>query len=147
MEMPIKALASPGKRWLATGPNYFLVTSALFFIIPCIVAFRVKQYFVSLACFMILVSSVAFHQHPVPFTYWADQLMIVIFAMAVSILAFKKNPWFLLCIVLFITYSFLIFYGPFAPDAAQHPDRTVSSLWHSTMHILPAGGTALILIS
>lgn len=73
--------------------------------------------------------------------------MIVIFAMAVSILAFKKNPWFLLAIVLFMAYSFLIFYGPFAPDAAQHPDRTVSSLWHSTMHILPAGGTALILIS
>ena len=143
----MKTLVSPEPKWLATGPNYFLVTSALFFIIPCIAAYRAKQYFVSLACFMILVSSVAFHQNPAPFTYWADQLTIVIFAMAVSILAFKKNPWFLLAIVLFMAYSFLIFYGPFASTSTHHPDRTVSSLWHSTLHILPACGATLIIIS
>jgi hypothetical protein len=122
-----------------------LVGTALTFMIPCIVAYTVKQYAISLCCLLILISSVAFHQNPTHVTYWTDQLILVLFVLVAGSIIFKKSPYILLAIAGFLAYAYLIFYGPLESVCAYHPDRTVASLWHGTLHIIPACGLTAFL--
>jgi len=149
MEPPLKAIlsaeSSSKSYFTAREPNYILVGTALFFIIPCILAYRVKQYAISICCFLILASSVAFHQNPTEFTFWFDQVIIVLFTLIVGRMVLTKNLWLLLAIVCIIAYAYIIYYGPLDSVCARHPDKTVSSLWHGTLHIIPACGLSIFL--
>lgn len=149
MDTPLTAILSPETTaksyFTARKPNYILVGTSLFFILPCILAYMVKQYAISICCFLILASSVAFHQNPTEFTFWFDQVMIVVFTLIVGRIVLKKSLWLLLAIVGILAYAYTIYYGPLDSVCTRHPDRTVSSLWHGTLHIIPACGISAFL--
>jgi hypothetical protein len=149
METPLIAILQPENSaktyFTAREPNYILVGTALFFVIPCILAYRVKQYAISICCLLILASSIVFHQNPTEFTFWFDQVMIVVFTLIVGRMVLKKSLWLLLAIVCILAYAYLIYYGPLNSACARHPDKTVSSLWHGTLHIIPACGLSAFL--
>ena len=149
METPLEAILPPETTaksyFTATEPNYILVGTALFFVIPCILAYNVKQYAIAICCVLILASSIAFHQNPTEYTFWADQIMIGLFILIVGRIVLKKNIWILGVMIGLLAYAYLIYYGPLASVCAYHPDRTVASLWHGTLHIIPACGLSAFL--
>lgn len=128
----------------AREPNYILVGTALTFMIPYAVGYFRGYYIAALACLLILISSVAFHQNPTHLTYWTDQVMISLFILMGGILAFQKSTWLLLAILGFLVYAVLIFYGPLESVCAYHPEPVVASLWHGSLHIIPAIGITLL---
>ena len=149
METPLTAILSPEisakSYFTARKPNYILAGTALFFGIPCILAYAVKQYAIAICCGLILVSSVVFHQNPTEYTFWFDQVMIIVFTLIVGRMVLKKSLWLLMVIVCILAYAYLIYYGPLDSVCARHPNRTVSSLWHGTLHVIPACSLAVFL--
>ena len=122
----------------AREPNYILVTSSLAFAVPSLVAYTYGQYLTSQICSLLLMSSIQYHGQPSQLSFLLDQLMILVFVVRGIYVGYLLGFYGLLVAAFLNGYSIFIYYGPWSHSFAYHPNNSIASLWHSSMHILIA---------
>jgi len=126
---------SDNVRLLDFRPNHTLALSGSLFIISSWIAFAYENYITSLLSFALSVTSVSYHLDRTFTTFLLDQVALYS-VVARSFIDGYNGEWPGLLIAFVINgYNLFIYFGPMANYMVFHPDQTIATRWHMSIHI------------
>jgi len=118
-----------------TRPNHTLAFTGSLFIVSSWIAFAYDNYITSLLSFALSMTSVSYHLDRTFTTFLLDQVALYS-VVARSFIDGYNGEWPGLLIAFVINgYNLFIYFGPMANYMAFHPDQTIATRWHMSIHI------------
>jgi len=127
--MDIRSLYKP-------QPNFNLATSGSFFIISGAVAYYYGNYITCVLNCLLGMSSILFHVARTPHLFILDQILIVSVVLRGFVDGFYGSIQGILLAVIANAYSWIIYFSPFKKLFAYHPESSIATRWHMSMHVL-----------
>jgi hypothetical protein len=116
--------------------NHTLALSGSLFIISSWIAFAYENYITSLLSFTLSLTSVSYHLDRTFISFLLDQVALYSVACRSFIDGYNGGlPGFIIACIA-NGYTLFIYLGPMAKYMAFHPDRTIRTRWHVSIHVL-----------
>ena len=112
-------------------PNYILVATSCAYAAPAIAAYLHNEFLLSQLCSLLIITSIQYHGNPSRISFLLDQFAIYMFVLKALYVNFTG-----FCGIL--AYAVFIHYGPYNHHLTHHPHYIIASLWHGSLHIIPA---------
>ena len=123
--------------------QFELVLSGSLFSLSSLVAYQYSNYITAYISGLLSLTSIAYHSHYTPFTYWIDQIAIYSVILRSYVDGYEKGiPGIMICIVI-NTYNYIIFFSPYSKWCCFNPNLSIQNKWHMTIHIMSVLGIIL----
>ena len=116
-------------------PNYTLALSASHFLLSSWIAFAYENYITSLLSFTLGLTSVTYHLNRTFIPFLLDQIAVYGVIGRSFIDGYNGGVPGLTIAVVINSYNLFIYFGPMAKYMIFHPNRTIATRWHISMHI------------
>lgn len=120
--------------------------SSLLFLVPCVYAYKNSHRVASLILGSLTGTSILYHSYKHPVTYWLDQVAVYSTVLSAFVYGYQGGFYVLLIpTVGNLWNSYVYFYGYRNKCLSFHEDRSVSDVWHATIHLVSSFSYLLLL--
>lgn len=117
------------------SPNYTLALSGSLFILSSWIAFAHENYITSILSFALSLTSVSYHLNRTFIPFLVDQIAVYGVIGRSFIDGYNGGVPGLTIAFIINGYNLFIYFGPMAKYMAFHPNRTITTRWHMSIHI------------
>lgn len=126
--------------WLSTKGDPVLALSGSLFSISFFVSYLYGNYITAGANCLLAATSIVFHLYSTPVTFLIDQVALYTVVARSFVDGYNGGLYGMTIPVVINTYNYIVFFSPYSKYLEFHPNKTIGTFFHSTLHIFAVIG-------
>jgi hypothetical protein len=120
-----------------------LALSGSLFSVSGFVAYRYDNYITAYTSFIVSLTSIFYHLHHTPLSYWMDQIALYSVILRSFVDGYEKGTTGITISLVVCSYNYIIFFSPYSKFCCFHSDPSIGNQWHRTIHLASVLGIIL----